>query len=79
MRGKITARKQPMEKLARSLPNWLGKTVVDETGLTGAYDFDLEYRDDGPETLTNGLREKYGLALNPGRRKVQVLVVEVGQ
>jgi uncharacterized protein (TIGR03435 family) len=75
LRGKITMHKQSTAKLADTLPNWLRKPVIDETGLTGAYDFDLEYRDDGPKTLTDGLREKYGLVLTPARRAVRVLVV----
>ena len=76
MRGKITMRKQSTAKLAADLPNRLGKVVVDETGLNGLYDFDLEYRDDGPKMLTDGLKQKYGLILTPARRKVKMLVVE---
>lgn len=79
MRGKITLKKQPTAKLADMLPNWMRKPVVDETGLTGAYDFDLDYRDDGPKMLTDGLREKYGLILTPGRRPVRMLVVHAGE
>jgi uncharacterized protein (TIGR03435 family) len=52
--------------------------VVDETGLKGLYDFDLEYRDDGPRMLTDGLQQKYGLVLTPARRKVRMLAVEKG-
>ena len=58
-------RKQSTAKLAADLPNRLGKVVVDETGLNGLYDFDLEYRDDGPKMLTDGLKQKYGLVLTP--------------
>jgi uncharacterized protein (TIGR03435 family) len=76
MRGKITMKKQSTAKLAETLPNWLRKIVVDETGLTGLYDFDLEYRDDGPKMLTDGLQQKYGLVLAPARRKVKMLLVE---
>ncbi|HEV2711140.1 MAG TPA: TIGR03435 family protein [Edaphobacter sp.] len=76
VRGKITMQKQSMAKLAGTLPNWLGKIVVDETGLKGSYDFDLEYRDDSPKMLTDGLQQKYGLVLVPAKRKVRILVVE---
>lgn len=75
MRGKITMRKQSTAKLAADLPNRLGKVVVDETGLNGLYDFDLEYRDDGPKMLTDGLKQKYGLILTPARRKRSLLQV----
>lgn len=54
------------------------RVVVDETGLKGLYDFDLEYRDDGPRMLTDGLQQKYGLVLTPARRKVRMLAVEKG-
>ncbi len=76
MRGKITMRKQSTGKLAETLPNWLRKIVVDETGLNGLYDFNLEYRDDGPKMLTDVLQEKYGLVLTPAKRKVRILAVE---
>jgi len=76
MRGNITMKKKSMGKLAEALPNWLSKIVVDETGLNGFYDFNLEYRDDSPKTLTDALQEKYGLVLAPAKRKVRILVVE---
>lgn len=75
-RGKITLKKQTVSKLAETLPNWMRKPVIDETGLTGLYDFELEYRDDGPAMLLDGLKEKYGLVLSPARRTIKMLVVE---
>jgi len=75
-RGKITLKKQSTAKLAQALPNWMKETVVDETGLKGSYDFDLEYRADNPKILTDALRQKYGLTLTPGKRKVRILVVD---
>src|ERR1051326_7056242 len=74
-RGIITLRKQPAAKLAQILPNWMRIPVVDESGLSGAYDFDLQYLDDGPNVLADSLA-KYGLSLTPDRRPVRVLVVE---
>ena len=44
MRGKITLKKQTVAKLVEALPNSMQKPVVDETGLSGLYDFELEYR-----------------------------------
>jgi uncharacterized protein (TIGR03435 family) len=76
MRGKITLRNQPISKLANALPNWLGKIVVDETALKGPYDFDLEYRAGDPTVLISALREKYGLILTSGRRRVRMLIID---
>jgi uncharacterized protein (TIGR03435 family) len=75
-RGKITLRKQTTARLTEALPNWLRKVVVDETGLKGQYDFDLEYSDGSPTILTDGLQRNYGLVLTPGKRRVHMLVVD---
>jgi len=46
--NRIIAGKQTLEALARVLENEVGTRVVDRTGLTGAYDFNLDYvRDQG--------------------------------
>jgi uncharacterized protein (TIGR03435 family) len=76
LHGRITLRHQPIRELADALPNWLGKVVVNETGLMGSYDFDLQYLAGDPTVLTDLLREKYGLILTPGKRRVRILIVE---
>ena len=78
MRGNITLKGQSVGKLAATLPNWLKSIVVDETGLTGKYDFTLQYRSDSPEILLDDLRSKYGLTLMPAKRKVRILVTKPG-
>jgi bla regulator protein blaR1 len=42
-RGELTATKVPMNMLTRMLSQQLGRTMVDKTGLTGEYDFKLEF------------------------------------
>lgn len=74
-RGSIKARSQDMSRLASVLANMLGQIVVDETGLDGLYDWDLNYQDGNPNMLTDGLKEKLGLTLKPARRPVPILVV----
>lgn len=59
-RGRITIKKQSMGKLAQALLNWMRKIVVDETGLKGLYNMDLEY---GAETVAAKRPEAKG----PGR------------
>jgi uncharacterized protein (TIGR03435 family) len=77
-RSKITMKKQSMANLnwQRLMPNWLRKVVVDETGLNGSYDFDLESRAKDTKILADDLQQKYGLILIPAKRKVRILVVE---
>ena len=45
-RGQIDAQEVPLQFLAESLSRQLGRTVVDKTGLTGAYDFTLTWTPD---------------------------------
>jgi uncharacterized protein (TIGR03435 family) len=69
---------------ANSLTYKMGRTVIDQTGLTGEYDFEIHFVDDqaatagdtsGPDFLT-AMREQLGLRLEPGRGPVDVLVVD---
>ncbi len=76
MRGNITLKRQPAARLAATLPNFLKKIVIDETGLAGQYDFTLQYRSDSPEILLDDLRSKYGLTLLPAKRRVRMLVIK---
>ncbi|PYT85825.1 MAG: hypothetical protein DMG36_27155, partial [Acidobacteria bacterium] len=41
--GRLTAQALPMPTVAQVLTKILGRTVLDETGLTGEYDFTLEW------------------------------------
>ncbi len=45
-RGLITFKAGPMEILATQLSNQLGRTVIDKTGLSGNYDFELKWTPD---------------------------------
>ena len=62
--------------LAGKLEHVLHQPVVDETGLTGRYDFDFtcDTRDLG--SVTQALQEQLGLSMRPAERSVKVLVVE---
>ena len=69
---------------ANSLTYKMGRTVIDKTGLTGEYDFEIHYVDDqaaaagdtsGPDFLT-AMREQIGLRLESARGPVQVLVID---
>jgi uncharacterized protein (TIGR03435 family) len=45
-RGQVTCMKTPMELMVQFLSNQLGRTVLNKTGLTGNYDFKLEWTPD---------------------------------
>jgi uncharacterized protein (TIGR03435 family) len=72
-KGRLTGVKATMEMLATSLTRTLGRKVVDETGLKGAYTFKLEFvpdqgaaGGDDPDIFA-ALQEQMGLALKPGK------------
>lgn len=80
-----------MDSLTSQLDYFVGKTVVNKTGLTGEYDFVLEFRPEGqlapagtaanngtdarPDILT-ALGEQLGLKLVPARAPVRSLVID---
>ncbi len=80
-----------MAALARSMSNQAGRIIVDKTGLTGGFDFDLEFTPDpaaagaqppaGPTdanmpSLFTALEEQLGLKLLPQRGPVEMLVID---
>ena len=75
-----------MEALAETLTGQMGAPVVDKTGLTGTYDFDLKYlgptehygSDDPsmPRPLTEALPDQLGLKLQSAKGEKQFLVVD---
>ena len=75
-----------MESLAKTLTGQMGAPVVDKTGLTGTYDFDLRYMGRSeesasedpnmPRPLTEALPDQLGLKLQSAKGEKQFLVVE---
>jgi uncharacterized protein (TIGR03435 family) len=83
--GFITCWKVDMKTLAADLSRRLGRTVVDNTGLAGEYNFKLQYVSERPTrdstdivgpTLIDALFEQLGLKLESRRGPVEVLVIE---
>jgi uncharacterized protein (TIGR03435 family) len=83
-RGRIVAGGMTLELLATLLSRFERDTVVNATGLTGQYEFRLEWAPDtttateppaGP-SLSTALREQLGLVLEARRRPLDVLVVD---
>ena len=70
-----------MELLAGYIGNRLGQIVVDKTGLSGGYDFTLEWApnqaaDSSAPSLVTALREQLGLRLESQKSPVEVLVID---
>ena len=86
----MTARGVPMSDLADALSDQIDRTVVDKTGLTGKYSFNLDFSpssgvgpaggsadasDPGP-TIFNALEDQAGLRLQRGTETIDVVVVD---
>ena len=83
------ARNVPMSLIAHSLSSWgnLGRPVLDQTGLSGEYDFVLEYTPDPPPAYAKGLdsggpsfqealQKQLGLKLESQKGPVEFLVLD---
>jgi bla regulator protein blaR1 len=74
----------PMSVFAFNLDFYLDRPVLDETGLTGRYDFTLKWTYDdtrvedsqAPPSLPTALREELGLEMKAGTGPAEVLVVD---
>lgn len=84
--GKETAHDALIRYLAEDLQNYVGRPVVDRTGLTGRYDFTLEWNPDDSAavspasnslpSLFTALQEQLGLKLEATKAPVDVLVID---
>ena len=88
--GRITVRGYSMARFAGSLVNQVQRMVVDKTGLTGGWKFEVQFTPDQPAVLNGAvvppspdapslftaLQEQLGLKLEPSRGQVDVLVID---
>lgn len=89
-RGEFQGQDVTISFLAGRLSVRLQRTVVDKTGLTGKYDFDLKWNQDqtpapqdgsasapsGEPSLSTAIREQLGLKLVPTKGPVPTLVID---
>jgi len=91
-RTRVAANAQTVEGLAKYLSRMLRQEVVDKTGLTGKYDFRLEFFADpqsrqgaaapdanvDPEgpTVFRALQDQLGLKLEAGKATLEAIVIE---
>jgi uncharacterized protein (TIGR03435 family) len=84
--GLLQCQRLTMKEFAeRALGNRMGRTVLDKTGLTGEYDFEIKYAEDrgaaaasdvsGPDFLT-AMQEQLGLKLEQQKGPVPVIVID---
>lgn len=86
--GELVGREAVVSQLVSELSQVLGRTVVDKTGLTGRYDFQLRWTPDelqeggvqnGAEvwpSLFTAVKQQLGLKLSAARGPVECLVIE---
>ena len=90
--GTITATALSIGSLAGGLTRFVGRTVVDETGLEGYYDYELRWTPDQPPaerpgepplvidpngpSLEAALEEQLGLKLEPRRTPMKVVIID---
>jgi uncharacterized protein (TIGR03435 family) len=81
--GNMTAQGILMDTLADNLGNMTGHLVENKTGLTGVYDFTLEYSEYDPPkpdsaapSIYTAIEEQLGLKLESAKGPVQVLVID---
>jgi uncharacterized protein (TIGR03435 family) len=79
------ARRETMEQTASQISFQLGRPVVDATGLTGKYDFDLYWQDNAGSVAADGdsgpglpqaIQEQLGLKLESKKGPVKILVLD---
>lgn len=66
----------PTANIAAALQGILGKSVVDETGISGNYNLEFAWGEDRERSLIAVMRDKFGLMLTPSRRDLEALVVD---
>jgi uncharacterized protein (TIGR03435 family) len=79
--AKMTDRKTTMTQFAGFLSVYADRPIVDKTGLTGFYDFTLEWsvndaQDSAAPSIFTAVQEQLGLKLEPSRAPLEVLVID---
>jgi uncharacterized protein (TIGR03435 family) len=79
--GEIRGLNSTMARLAEYLSGQAGRPVIDNTGLSGQYDFHVEWALDRPAdtsgpSLFTALQEQLGLKLNATRGPIDIIVID---
>lgn len=80
--GALVAKNTSLPRLAVFLTQTVGQTVVDETGISGGFDFELKWTSDdlaadsGVPSLFTALQEQLGLRLQAKKVPVELIMVD---
>lgn len=79
--GSYEAQNQPISSLTRVLENYFDAIVLDKTGLTGTYDFSINWQQPDPKqhnlpALKKALMDDLGMELTPSNEQVEMLIIE---
>ena len=78
--GKITIRNEELGGFFGNIESRVGVPVLDETGLKGRYDLQLQWQrgpgESDKDVFLRAVREQLGLELVPATRPIKMLVVE---
>ncbi len=82
--GDLIARGIPLSMLAAQLANDLERPVLDETGIAGTFDINLQWTPDSTEqkpdpsrpSLFTAVQEQLGLKLESRKGPVEILVID---
>ena len=78
--GEITIQNQKLSGFFGAIESRAGVPVLDETGLTGNYDLQLQWKrgpgESDKDAFVRAVREQLGLELVPATRPIKMLIVE---
>lgn len=82
--GHVTGLDVSTAMLAHSMSGWVGRTVVDRTGITGRVDLTLNWAPEGATDSTapsifTAVQEQLGLKLQSTRGPVDVLIIDAAE
>ncbi|HEX4170648.1 MAG TPA: TIGR03435 family protein [Bryobacteraceae bacterium] len=74
--GDITAVSVPLSFLVTTAERALGKSIVDETGLSNHFDFELKWDPSNPKSLIEAVRTQLDLELVSSQRRLDYFIVD---
>ena len=75
-KGRAQFRNASMEHITDALQVILGQPVVDKTGMSERYEFEMTWQSPSLQAVPAVLRERFGLELVPARVELETLVID---